>query len=118
MAGLTWIGKALVEMATKELPTFVSRVRAYFAKPDLRFFQVEGTYAGLSEPARIVLWHLCDGEKKPEVLAQILRDARIDANTDSVLTELESADLTIHNYAGLRFIKQEHLGLIRKLCRK
>ena len=105
-------------MTTRQLPRLIDRVRVYFAPVDPRVIQLQETNAALSEPARVVLWHLCGGGKKPEVLARILREARISANIDQVLTELESADLITHDEPGLRFIKPDQLAFVRKLYRR
>ena len=109
--------EGLIKMAISNLPAAWWYLRKQRIDPILLETTAEHIRQ-LSEPARVVLWHLCGASQTPEGCARVLREARLPANVDRVLAELSVAGLIDHDFAGARFVKVELRDAVRQILRK
>jgi hypothetical protein len=106
-----------LNVVAKALPAIWRSLRFRKAQPDLLSFETEEKIAALSEPGRIVLWHLADRSLSPGLVADKLREARSEALLGDVLSELAQAGLTDHDFAGNHFIRPELSSRVKQILK-
>ncbi len=114
---LSTLASKAVSMIADALVALARRLRSRI-EPDPRQLQFDTLYADLNEPARIALWYLCDSSLLPHVLAERLRDARLEVNVDEVLKELAEAGLIGHDFSGDRYVNPEWVPYVRETMRR